>query len=59
METISIVPSGPAWAIKHADSFLGYANSMEEAASIGEQLVSWLQCEGRAAELRVASRDWT
>ena len=57
METISIVPCGPSWAVKHAGSFLGYASSIEEAASIGERLVSWLQGEGRAVELRVASRE--
>ncbi|CAN7562356.1 hypothetical protein LJR219_004071 [Phenylobacterium sp. LjRoot219] len=51
MEIISIARAGQAWAVKHRDGYLGHAKSYEEAAAIGQNLVSWLESEGRRAEL--------
>lgn len=51
MERISIVQLGAAWGVKHRDSFLGHARTIEEAAAVGEKLVSWLESEGRPAAL--------
>jgi len=50
-EVISIARAGRAWAVKHCGGFLGHANSYEEAAVIGRELVSWLHSQGRPAEL--------
>lgn len=54
MEIISVARTGQAWAVKHRDGFLGHAKSYEEAALIGRELVSWLNSEGRPAELALA-----
>jgi len=50
-EVISIARSGRAWAVKHRGGYLGHANSYEEAALIGRELVNWLHSQGRPAEL--------
>lgn len=50
-ELISIARAGKAWAVKHGGGYLGHANSYEEAASIGRNLVDWLTSQGREAEL--------
>jgi len=50
-EVISIARAGHAWAVKHRGGYLGHANSYEEAAVIGRDLVRWLHSQGRPAEL--------
>lgn len=37
VEVIRLTHDGRTWAVKHRDGFLGYANSREEAAVIGQQ----------------------
>lgn len=53
VELISIARVGRQWAVQHRGGYLGHARSLEEATSIGEELVSWLRSQGRAAELAV------
>lgn len=53
VEVISVMRAGQAWAVKHRGGFLGHANSYEEATSIGQDLVGWLESQGRPAHLVV------
>lgn len=52
-EFIRLTPTGSVWAIKHGDGFLGYAHTREEASLIGQELVSWLNGQGRSAALAI------
>jgi len=47
---ITIAPEGRSWAVKHNGGFLGHAASEGEALGIAEQLVAWLEHEGRPVE---------
>lgn len=53
MEIISIVRDANGWAVKHRDGYLGHAGTLQEAASVGGRLVSWLEAEGRPAKLHL------
>lgn len=47
---ITIAPEGRSWAVKHNGGFLGHAGSEGEALGIAEQLVAWLEDQGRPVE---------
>ena len=53
MVVISVARVGQKWAVQHGGGFLGHTSSLEEATSIGRDLVSWLRSQGRQAELIV------
>lgn len=50
-ESISVAPVGGRWAVKHAQDFLGFANTREEAVQAARRLVDWLRDDGRPAAL--------
>lgn len=52
-EAIIITYHGRSWAVKHRDSFIGYTKTREEAALVGQDLVEWLNSNGRPAKLVV------
>jgi len=51
VELISVARFGKKWAVQHRGGYLGHTSSLEEATSIGKDLVSWLRSQGRQAEL--------
>jgi hypothetical protein len=55
-EAIIITCHGASWAVKHNDSFIGYAKTRDEAALIGQDLAEWLESNGRCAQLVVEPR---
>ncbi|CAN7312933.1 hypothetical protein LJR225_001741 [Phenylobacterium sp. LjRoot225] len=50
---ISVARVGTKWAVQHCGGYLGHTSSLEEATSIGKDLVTWLKGQGRQAELIV------
>lgn len=55
-ESVVVEPCGRQWAIKHKGSFLGYADSQEQAARLADHLQAYLAGEGRAGDLRIERR---
>ncbi|CAN7315959.1 hypothetical protein LJR225_001774 [Phenylobacterium sp. LjRoot225] len=53
MVVINVARDGQKWVVRHCGGYLGHTASFEEATSIGRDLVSWLQSQGRQAELVV------
>jgi hypothetical protein len=47
---ITIAPEGRSWAVKHNGGFLGHVANEREALGIAEQLVAWLEDQGRSVE---------
>ncbi len=43
------VPFGSGYALKLGDGYLGHVSTHEEAASVSQELLSWLPREGREA----------
>lgn len=50
-ESVIVVQYGSRWAIKHNGSFLGYAESQDQAAGIASDLQDYLAGKRQAAPL--------
>ncbi len=53
-EIISVVRSGPDWAVKHGAEYLGLARSRDQALQAARSLVQWMESRGRSACLEEA-----
>lgn len=52
-EFIVVAPEGRTWAVKHNGGFLGRVGSCDEAVTIAQQLVQWIDSQGREGRLEV------
>ena len=49
--SVSCEPDG--WVVRHNGGVLGYARSRTEAVSLAQDLLSWINAQGREGDLQV------
>jgi len=55
-DAIVIEPHGVSWAVRHNGGFLGFTSSRAEAVIIAQDLVEWIESQGRPASLIIQAR---